>query len=423
MGLGRHGGGVAAARWAAQRGAFVTVTDLATEAELADSLRQLSDVSISRWRLGEHCDDDFRQADVVVVNPAIRPGNYFVEIAAAAGACIISEIELFLEHCRGHVIGVTGSNGKSTTASMLAAVLAAEGRRTWLGGNIGRSLLPEIDAIGPDDWVVLELSSFQLHWLSPAARFPELAIVTNCAPNHLDWHPTWNHYRAAKQRLLTEQPTSCCAVLGESDEEVVSWRNLMRGKCLLPWDDSDVPALVIAGTHNRRNAACAAAVAEWIGCEPDGIRAALSNFAGLPHRLQWVAEASGRRFYNDSKATTPEAAAAALEALIGPVWLLAGGSDKGSDLTPMVRATATLACGAALFGTTGPGLQQRITEHHPSLPCTAVATMQEAFEWCLAHSRTGDAILLSPGCASLDQFRDYAERGERFVQLVRACAR
>ncbi len=204
LGLGRHGGGVAAARYYALAGAIVRVTDLADADALRESLDRLADVPIAKFTLGRHEEDDFRDADVVVVNPAVRPGNSFVELAQRTGAMITSEIELFLDACPAQVIGITGTVGKSTTASMLAAIMKESGKTTWLGGNIGHSLLAELPQISAHDVVVLELSSFQLHWLSERTHWPRGAVVTNCSPNHLDWHGSYENYMAAKRRLLAQ---------------------------------------------------------------------------------------------------------------------------------------------------------------------------------------------------------------------------
>ncbi|HEY2146422.1 MAG TPA: Mur ligase family protein, partial [Pirellulales bacterium] len=327
MGLGRHGGGMAAARYLAEHGAIVTVTDLADAAVLADSIVSLADAPIERFALGGHHDEDFAHAELVIVNPAVKPDNRFISLARQSGTRITSEIELFLEACPSTVIGVTGTVGKSTTAAMTAAAIEASGRRTWLGGNIGRSLLPDLARIRPDDWVVLELSSFQLHWLRSAARWPTFAALTNFAANHLDWHPNVEHYRQSKERLL------------DHAERVIE-----------PWREPDVPTLQAPGCHNRANAALAAACAEAAGADGASIDRALSGFRGLPHRLALVAEIDGRQFFNDSKATTPEAAIAALDAIDRPTWILLGGADKGVDLVPLCRAVGRRARGAALFG-------------------------------------------------------------------------
>lgn len=422
MGLGRFGGGVAAARWLAEQGARVTVTDLAGQSELAESLAALQGVPIEGFCLGGHAEDDFRRADLVVVNPAVQPGNPLVEIARGAGARLTSELELFLQHCPAPVIGVTGSNGKSTTAAMTAAILRAEGRRAWLGGNIGRSLLGNLAEIRPDDWAVLEISSFQLHWLGPQVPGARIAVVTGCSPNHLDWHGGWPAYVAAKQRILTGQPTHGVAVLSEHDPEVATWAGLVRGqKVPLPALES-LPPLRVPGEHNRRNAALAARAALAAGCSQAAVRRGLEGFGGLPMRLEWFAVIEGRRFYNDSTSTTPESTAAALEAIDEAVWLLAGGRQKGCAMERLTAAAAARARGAAFFGQSGKSLRADVARHNAGLPCTAVETLAEGLRWCWERSKPGEAIVLSPGCASGDQFANFRHRGEHFVELIRAMA-
>lgn len=420
MGLGHFGGGVAVARWVAQQGGVVTVTDLADRETLSDSLAELSDVPIAEFHLGGHIDDDFRHAELVVVNPAVRPDNRFLDVAAAAGVPLKTEIELFIERCRAKVVGVTGSNGKSTTAAMIAAVLETDGRKTWLGGNIGGSLLEKLDQINPDDYVVLELSSFQLWHATHGARMPDLAVVTNCSPNHLNWHGRFEHYVAAKQRILTGQSPDGLAVLNTLDREAESWQNLARGRLLPPCPVGELPDLGVPGEHNRQNAACAAAAAAGIGCDPVAICEGLRAFRTLPGRLELSAVISGRRFYNDTTSTTPESTIAALEALGGNVWLLAGGSDKGIDFCPMTAEIAKNSCGAAFFGAVASTLDGRMAALDAKFPHTAVETMGDALEWAWRRSRPGDAIVLSPACASYDQFQNFRRRGEKFLELVEA---
>ena len=233
MGLGRHGGGLAASRWLAAAGADVTVTDLQSAAALKQSLDALCTTPIARFRLEEHHLDDFIHAEMIVVNPAVRPGHPLVAAAAAAGAVITSEIELFLERCPAAVIGVTGSNGKTTTATLLAEMLCASGARVWLGGNIGGSLLADLPRMRDDDAVVLELSSFQLAHLRPQARPPRVAVVTNCTPNHLDWHGDFAAYVAAKQRIATGLPKSGILALSPAAPELAGWTELGDGKVIL----------------------------------------------------------------------------------------------------------------------------------------------------------------------------------------------
>ena len=426
MGLGHHGGGVAAARFMAEQGAAVTVTDRAEQRALGDSLQRLADVRIGRYELGGHRDIDFRNADVVVVNPAVRPDDWFLNLARQSGATITTEIELFLGACPTTVIGVTGSNGKSTTAAMTAEILRADGRGTWLGGNIGRSLLGDLPEIRRDDVVVLELSSFQLAQLSEEARWPAIAVVTNCTPNHLDWHANLADYVAAKQRILTGQTSGSAAVLNPHDVQVAGWTHLVRGQPLAVLPLESLPPLDVPGRHNQENAACAAAAARAAGCSATAIDSGLRAFRGLPHRLELVDQIAGRKFYNDSMATTPESVIAALDALgcvdgqNGPTWLLAGGHNKGADFAAMGRAMVRRARGAAFFGAARNALHASVDSCE--LPCTTTETLAEALDWCWQRSQRGDHIVLSPACASYDQFVDFAERGETFVRYVRRLA-
>jgi UDP-N-acetylmuramoylalanine--D-glutamate ligase len=421
MGLGRHGGGVAAARWLAEQGALVTVTDNASEQALADSLAELRGAPITRYQLGGHREGDFTSGDLIVVNPAVRPDNSFIAAARAAGVPLTSEVELFLDRCPGHVIGVTGTNGKSTTAAMIAAILAADGRRTWLGGNIGRSLLGELKGMTADDWIVLELSSFQLGWLNDTTRWPEIAVVTNCTPNHLDWHGTFDAYQQAKRRLLSRQGAEGTVVLNGGDQLVSRWGGFARGRVRLVQTDQGVPPLRIPGAHNRVNAACAAAAAEAAGCSAKAIRPGLEEFLGLPHRLQLLAQLAGRSFYNDSMATTPESVIAAVDTFSLGAWFLVGGYDKGFDYGQMTKKLARLAHGVACFGAARQTIAAQIEgQPAPRCACASFVTMEEALEWCWSQSQAGEAIVLSPACASYDQFRDYRHRGETFAALVRA---
>jgi len=426
MGLGRHGGGVAVSRWLAEAGAIVTISDRADAATLADSLSELEGVPIAALHLGEHHADDFRAAEVVVVNPAVKPDNELVQIARQAGATITSEIELFLERCPAVTIGVTGSNGKSTTAAMIAAILETDGRRTWLGGNIGRSLLPDLKSMTADDWAVLELSSFQLAWMSD--RWPRLfiGVLTSFSPNHFDWHGTLAHYAASKFRLLSNVRRDGVVVADTTDRAVSSLfdeldeNGRVGMRVVRPERREKLPMLRVPGDHNRRNAALAALAARCAGCDDAAIPRGLGGFTGLPHRLELVAKVAGREFYNDSMATTPESAAAALATYSGRVWLLAGGHDKGGDMELLGPALARHARGAAFFGAAREKLHSIAVEHAPRTPLHAIERMDEAFGWCMEQSRDGDVVVLSPACASYDQFRDYRHRGEHFAALVHA---
>ncbi len=418
MGLGRHGGGLGAARFLLREGARLTITDLADEHSLAESVSQLAGAPVERYCLGRHEPEDFATAEIVVVNPAVKPHHPLLELARQNGARICSEIEFFLERCSGTVIGVTGTVGKSSTATLIAEMLQCATGQTYLGGNLGGSLLDEVARIRSADWVVLELSSFQLAQLKEQVRWPAVAVVTNCRPNHLDWHGTYAEYMAAKQRLVTHARQG--VVLSPWDDEVSSWGSLAKCPALPVLDPASLPVMQVPGEHMRHNAALAATVARWAGAPEAAINSAILRFSALPHRFALVKNVGGRAIYNDSKATTPEATLAALEAVPEPAWLLLGGSDKGADFAQLASAIRRRAAGVAVYGAVREQLAAILSKAAPTLPIHVCEHLPEALDWCWKQSRTGDAIVLSPACASLDQYTDYRERGERFIALVNA---
>jgi UDP-N-acetylmuramoylalanine--D-glutamate ligase len=443
MGLGRFGGGVGAVRFLTSRGARVTVTDLLNETDLAESIAALANCPVEAYHLGGHREDDFLDTDLVVVNPAIPPNNPFLQKARDAFVPLTSEISLFWCLHPGRTIGVTGSNGKSTTTAMIHAILGEAGLKAHLGGNIGRSLLPEVDGMGTDEWAVLELSSFQLQDLDRLPASPNIAVVTNFTPNHLDWHGSLSDYRRAKQTILRWQPPDDVAVLNQDDSDVALWSTFGRVAWFGSRDrgrdgifecgpqyllrmggrEESIPLadwVPLPGRHNRQNAMAAACAALLAGADVEAVRRGLESYRPLPHRLQLVAETEGRKFYNDSLATTPESVIAALDAFREPVILLAGGYDKQVDLSSMAEAVARKTKAVALMGQTADLLACLLEEQSASdsLPTKECASFEEAFSWAVDRSAPGDVVLLSPGCASYDWFSHYAERGQRFVELV-----
>ena len=419
MGLGAFGGGAGAARFCAEQGARVTVTDLRTESQLADSLRLLEGLPI-RFRLGGHDAGDFSQTDLVVVSPAVdRRHNAFLDAARKSGAVLTSEIELLLERIdRGRVIGVTGSAGKSTTVAMIGHILKAAlgDARVHVGGNIGGSLLGELAAIRPEDWVVLELSSFMLESMFDWS--PHVAVVTNLTNNHLDRHGTIAAYTAAKQRILDFQRPGDESVLGPGLPPEIHPRT--RHHTILRLPENGFPKLPIPGDHNRLNALLAIQAARCAGVRFDSDDQAekiLQGFKGLPHRLELICEHKGVRFFNDSKATTPEAAILALDAFEpGIVHAILGGSDKHADLTPLARHAARRSAALYTIGQTGDRLADAAgTDGSAVHRC---GTLPVAMDRAFAAARAGDVVLLSPGCASYDQFSNFQERGGLFRELA-----
>lgn len=450
MGLGTFGAQIAAVRFLAERGARVTVTDLRSAEVLHASLRQIADLPDVRLHLGGHDDRDFHQCDLVVASPAVRPGNPFVQIARKAGVPVTSEIRLFWDRCGAPIVGVTGSNGKSTTTTLIHDILAADGRRVWLGGNIGRSLLPHVNQIAPDDWVVLELSSFQLVDLDNDRGSPHAAVITNVSPNHLDWHGSQGAYLHAKQTLLRWQRPGDLVIRRRGTQEA-DWP--AAGRCCWCTDTEGSDALVrlerprrtlqlvsrgesisldecpaLNGQHLHAAALLAATAGVGLQASTAAIRRALQDFAGLPHRLQECGRWQGRRFVNDSASTTPDSTIAALESVRAPLLLIAGGAEKGSPLAPLAQAIVRHARGVILLGDVRHKLdaELRLLRQHNLRPPAAlqlllqVETLEEAVQQARRHSRPGETILFSPGFASGSMFRNFEHRGESFMALAAA---
>ncbi len=437
IGLGRHGGGLGAVKFLVSQGASVTISDHASDKLLAPTLEQLAGLSLEAVHLGGHDARDFDRCDAVLVNPAVPPNHELLTRVRRRGVLVTSEIELCLRYCRAPIVGITGSNGKSTTVMMTTHVLRAGGINAWAGGNLGGSLLPILDQIRENDWVVLELSSFQLAHLNHDAPLPKIGCITNCTPNHLDWHGSFENYAQAKQRLLSAEQVfvgadqcdlsaaqACHAQAASSSMNLPVARVPETTKRSKPvWPDERLPELLVPGVHNRANAACAASIAHVVGIDDQTIQTALARFQGLDHRLQFVGQTQGRFFFNDSKSTSPAATLAALAAMSTPVWLLVGGIAKGVDFGIFAAEMQHGTHGIACFGTDGPLLRDALQKARDQQTVSCHETLADAFSWCWRQSAPGDTILLSPACASWDQFTDFEDRGRAFCTLVAALDR
>ena len=420
MGLGAHGGGAGAVRYLCRRGAVVTLTDRKTADELIEPLSSLG-CEPAVLKLGGHDAADFTNADLVVASPAVPFAHPLLNAARSAGVPVTTELALAAAALPAGVTtaAVTGSNGKTTTCAFLHAILAAKHARTagaaWLAGNGGGSLLNDLERVRPGDSVVWEVSSFQLEYLSPAGFRADAAAVTNFAPNHLDRHGTVAAYRSAKRGLLANLRPTDTAVLNAADADVRSWptpaRRVLFGTRPAPF----------AGVHNEANAAAAEAAALALGCTPGDIEAGLRTAALPPHRLQVICERAGVRFVDDSAATTPESLLAALYAVTGPIFLIAGGTDKGVDFTAAAAAIAARTAGAWLIGATGPALRDAVLKTAPGHRSEYVGTLAAAFEKATAAAEAagGGTALLSPGCGSQDQFAGFEARGAAFAGSAR----
>lgn len=420
MGLGRFGGGIAVARWLCEQGARVLVTDKDPADRLSESMEKLQGLPIE-FRLGEHREDDFRFADLVVTSPAVQLNNSYLDVARDAGIPITTEICLFVARCTARrVIGVTGTKGKSTTTAMLGEILARP-FKTWVGGNIGGSLLAQLSQIQPDDLVVLELSSYMLEHLKPLAWSPHVAVVTLIEQDHLDWHGGFENYVDAKKNIVRCQTASDFAVLNGENVRAMAFSQDTVAQ-VVRYDVSSAPPfeLIVPGRHNQLNAQGAFAAARCMGVSWDEAQIALRDFKGLPHRLQLVHEASGVRWYNDSIATIPQAAVAANEAFdAGRVIQIVGGSDKHLDLSGMVGPLASRCRAVLTIGQTGPALAVALRDAGAA-DVRECVTLDSAVDTARQIATTGDVVLLSTGCASYDQFTHFEARGEAFARLARA---
>jgi len=424
-GLGRFGGNIAAARWLVEQGAKVLVTDTSSAERLGDSLKQLEGLPIE-LRLGEHRDSDFTSAELIVASPAIPPSNQYLEAARGAGVPVTTEIRLFVERCSAtRIVGVTGTKGKSTTTAMIGEVLKRR-HATWVGGNIGKSLLFDLPKIKSSDLVVLELSSFMLHYLREIRWSPQVAVVTLIATDHAEWHGGAEEYVEAKRTILKFQKSDDVAVVNEESPGAMNLAGEAHGRVIAYGVKNRKPfELQVPGRHNQVNAQGAFCVGEIFGCTWEDAQAALRDFKGLPHRLQLVHEDTrGVKYFNDSIATIPDAAIAALESFPAKrVIQIVGGSKKGQlPVTAMCGALVERAKAALCIGETGPEMAEAMGKSPSFVGSAAVyqcGDLPTALKMARQIAVRGDVVLLSPGAKSYDQFVNFEERGETFVRLVR----
>ena len=444
MGLGRFGGGVDVTRFACDAGAKVTITDLASADKLRSSVTQLEGLPELEFHLGGHDAKDFEQADIVVANPAVRPDNQFLQIARQNGKVVTSQIEIFFQFCPATIIGITGAAGKSTTAALTAHLLraglghkATKYSNVRLSGNIGNEpLLTIIDEIRGDDLVVLELSSFQLEQLALIGKAPKVALLTNLTPNHLDRYGTFDAYCAAKENIFRFQepdPNSPAVSIFNAEDKVAAqlfekYKN-QPGRFCIKFSTDDVSEEVckqfgLPGRANLSNLAAAVTVARYFGTEDELVKSSLPVFEPLPHRLELLAELSGVKWYNDSKATTPESAIASLQAFEQPLVIIAGGYDKGVAFDGLGAEIASRAKAAILIGRTAKKIASAIErfageDTEKTTKIKVVNSLAEAVESAKQLAVAGDVVLLSPACASYDMFDNFEHRGRRFVKLIR----
>jgi UDP-N-acetylmuramoylalanine--D-glutamate ligase len=434
VGLARTG--VATSIFCAARGARVTASDSRGESEIGEAVAKLKQAGVT-LELGGHREETFLEQDLIVPSPGVPPDQARLEAARAQGITIWSEIELAYRFVRGRLIGITGSNGKTTTTSLAEHILKTAGMPTILAGNIGAPLIGCVDQMRDDTSTVAELSSFQLELIDTFR--PNIGVFLNLTPDHLDRHHTMEAYGRAKARLFENQTGEDAAALNADDaattvyapslprlywfsrKKRVAQGAYVRGEEIVFREDGreeillkleDIP---LAGAHNVENVLAAAAAARLAGAPARAIAKGVRSFAGVEHRLEFVAEIRGVRYYNDSKATNVDATEKALEAFPGRILIILGGRDKGSDYTALQKPLREKAILALLIGAAADKIENQISG---SVALERAETLERAVETAWHAARPGDVVLLAPACASFDQFQNYEHRGRVFKDLV-----
>ncbi|HEX7262824.1 MAG TPA: Mur ligase family protein [Candidatus Dormibacteraeota bacterium] len=404
--------GVALARYLAGTGERVRIVDRKSEADLQDALIQLpAGVEVM---FGGYDDSVLAGVDVVYASPGVPWDSELLNGARRVGIKVSSEIDLFLSLCPAAVVGITGTNGKTTTTALTGVVLAAGDRPVLVGGNIGDTVLDRLGEVTPRHWVVLELSSFQLESVEKP-RF-HVGMILNITPDHLDRHKTFEGYVDLKARAIEFAGADDFAVLNGRDKVVRGLASRTKGHVV--WFDKHrpVPHMPLPGRHNIENALAAAAVGRIAGLSDEAIDAAIRSFKGVEHRLELVGEWQGVRWYNDSKATNPDAGRVALSAFPDtPVVLIAGGYGSGFKLGAWVAQVKKHVDAVVLIGASADLLAKELADH---AKVVRAPSLEDAVDLAASLARPGGVVLLSPAYKSFDMFKDYEERGRRFKSLV-----
>ena len=435
VGLGKSG--IASALFLADHGARVAVSDTKSEEELHHEIPQLLDRGIV-VEAGYHNERTFKEQELIVISPGVPFDVPQLEQARRAGIPVIGEVELAARYLKGQVVAITGSNGKTTTTTLAGEIIAAGGKRTLVGGNIGTPAISFVETATDDTWVVLEVSSFQLETIE--TFHPKIAVVLNVTPDHLDRHHTFENYAAAKARIVENQTAADFAVLNADDptcaamaaktkaavywfsrQHLVEHGAFVRGDDII-WRDADreqtimpVAEIGLKGAHNVENVLAGVCAGMLARVDAADIRRAVAAFKAVEHRLEYVATIRGVEYYNDSKATNVDATIKALESFSGGIHLILGGKDKGSDysvLNPLLqeRVKRVYTIGAA-----APKIESQIK----GVSIVSAGTIDTAVRLAGESATAGDIVLLAPACASFDQFVSYEHRGRVFKDLVR----
>lgn len=435
VGLGKSG--VASALFMKKHGARVTVSDTKSGDELRNEIPVLLDHGIT-VETGGHGDRTFRGQDLIVVSPGVPVDAPPLVQARALGEAVIGEIELAAQFLPGPVVAITGSNGKTTTTTLVGEIMTAAGFPSLVGGNIGTPAITLAERAKSETVIVLEISSFQLETIRTFR--PKVAVVLNVTPDHLDRHRTFEVYVDAKARLFENQQASDFAVLNADDPTCVAMGSRTRAQVfwfsrqreveqgawvrdgIVVFRDAagqreilQVSEIPLKGAHNLENVLAAVCAGALMGCAPEKIHQAVCDFKAVEHRLEFVATVRGVDYYNDSKATNVDATIKALESFPANIHLILGGKDKGSDYTVLndllrqrVKRVYTIGAAAA-----------KIEGQIKNVEIVHAETLENAIRKANAVAKPGDVVLLAPACASFDQFKNYEQRGKVFKEIVR----
>jgi UDP-N-acetylmuramoylalanine--D-glutamate ligase len=435
VGLGRSG--VASALFLKSYGARVTVSDTKTQDQLRNEIPTLLDHGIS-VETGGHGERTFQNQDLIVVSPGVPVDAQPLAQARALGERVIGEIELAAEFLPGPIVAITGSNGKTTTTTLVGEILAKSGLKALVGGNIGTPAISLVERATPETAIVLEVSSFQLETIRSFR--PKVAVVLNITPDHLDRHRTFAAYVDAKARISENQQSEDFAVLNADDptcvdlaprtraqafwfsrkREVERGAFVRKGQVFIRRNGAEHEVMAVAeiplkGGHNVENILAAICASELMGCDAANIRHAVRDFKAVEHRLEYVATVRGVDYYNDSKATNVDATIKALESFPANIHLILGGKDKGSDYTVLNDLLRQRVKCVYTIGAAAEKIQSQIKGATNVIPAQ---TIDVAVKQASASAQPGDIVLLAPACASFDQFQNYEHRGKVFKELV-----
>ena len=434
VGLARTG--VATALFCAARGVAVTATDSRNEAQIGEAVAKLRDAGV-KLELGGHNQSTFLQQDLIILSPGVPADAPLLRTARAKGVTIWSEIELAYRFRQGKLIGITGSNGKTTTTSLVEHILRTAAFPTILAGNIGTPLIACVERMTHDTVTVVELSSFQLELIQEFRT--DISAFLNLTPDHLDRHHTMELYGKAKARIFENQREEDFAVLNADDSATtplaptrprVYWFSrkqraaqgaFLHGDDIVFRDDGTEEMVLkrdevpLPGAHNLENVLAAIVAARIAGASAKAVAEGVRSFAGVEHRLEFVAEINGVRYFNDSKATNVDATLKALDSFPGRILVILGGKDKGSDYTALQTPLRERAILALLIGAAADKISNQIDG---TVAIERAGTLERAVEIASRAARAGDVVLLAPACASFDQFENYEHRGRVFKALV-----